>query len=730
MFDDGSSSDSSRANSLDFHFTRRNSVDFASLKPADSVSPKPVDATSLDSSSLDSASVHSSRVPPTLPVTDADLAARARERELAAANADGRLREAPTLQATLDALKDIGKVLRPPRKKGYGYIDPKLDPFTRSRIEGIQSLLALYTNPSSSSYGKWKKASINVAITMRRGNYCARVVRRLTRQYITDRSVLLENPTLDAPRKTLKPSEGTFQLPDEPNTPPDETPVNDANPPVIARCQRARPRRPVTDGERVYRPLPYRVNTASRAPSSTPASPPPHSEADDADVEMSDDDMNGINGGGTPTSLLNPAPLNPAPADGHVPSAGDGNQPPPPPPVVPFAMPEEEEIAAEVPSAQGENLYLKQLPPQPGLPIDADLGRASFQHSAGQFPAHIITNTAALAAIAPQQLKGHMKKPGHKFVAVVANGGNFVLNDTPHGIPLELEVTNTIPDPDLFHGGKYGGPRSMLVLVEDDAGAATISGQTACGVHEAFGCWLHDIDANKNVRKWPVGFWGLATIPRNTLAADIEASTRGAFLTQADGGDPRRRVFDALNTIHFQYLPHHEKPVVAYLKPPTEKEEDLPGKPRKSSLTQLRAQHAYPGAPTILVLTRSTHVGLETNSTQPLEGDRLEGEMLEASMLCTPSIRPIPKASGEHNPPLRQHVPTIVRIEIRFYNPCPIWVHPLHQAGTPEYRTLVRNHNPSMAETPTNCWNMKPQLIGNNPRANCSSTFYLPKADL
>lgn len=28
------------------------------------------------------------------------------------------------------------------------------------------------------------------------------------------------------------------------------------------------------------------------------------------------------------------------------------------------------------------------------------------------------------------------------------------------------------------------------------------------------------------------------------------------------------------------------------------------------------------------------------------------------------------------------------------------------------------------------CWNMKPQLIGNNPRANCSSTFYLPEADL
>ncbi|KAJ7914128.1 hypothetical protein B0H13DRAFT_2325570 [Mycena leptocephala] len=115
MFDDTSSSDS---DSLDFRFTpgaKNDSTDFAS-----SINHQ----ASVDSASLDSASSHDNP---------------------AYADTDGRLREAPTIEAARAALADIGKVLRPPRKKGPGYIDPHLDPFTESRIKGIQSLLALYT---------------------------------------------------------------------------------------------------------------------------------------------------------------------------------------------------------------------------------------------------------------------------------------------------------------------------------------------------------------------------------------------------------------------------------------------------------------------------------------------------------------------------------------------------------------------------------------------------------
>ncbi|KAJ7201297.1 hypothetical protein GGX14DRAFT_571414 [Mycena pura] len=443
--------------------------------------------------------------------------------------------------------------------------------------------------------------------------------------------------TLEAPRKTLKTSDGAVQLPDEHDILPNETPrkrrtTTPQRPALGALVLAGSSLNPTTgadifygdsdssdetDGERTYRPLPLRVNTATREPSSTPVSPLPHNEADDAEVEMADDDMNGANNGGTPIPppcrLVHashpshaganpyagpgpePQPMNPAP--------GDGIQPAPPP----FLLPDEDTITAEIPAARDNNLYLKRLPVQPAPQINQELGRAPFQHSAGQLPNHVITNTTALANIAKPQLEGHMKKPGHKFFLVVANGGNHVLNDVCFETPLEeqattalraicpngkLVVTKAIPDPNSLNGGKYGGPKSLLVLVENDAGAAAIQSQSVFAIHDAFSFFAHDITANKPVRRGAIGVWTLVNIPRNADPAHIEASARGAYITvayknagvyrlidqvtQNDGGDPKRRVFDALNTIHFKYLPHPDKPaVVAYLSPPTENEEEL-----------------------------------------------------------------------------------------------------------------------------------------------------------
>ncbi|KAJ7110999.1 hypothetical protein C8R44DRAFT_742773 [Mycena epipterygia] len=187
MFDAVSISDSVSENSLDFY-----------LSPDTSNFP-PLDCESLDSMSVKSVSRHPTNEYPTNPTPSPapglfDWAEQARLRAEKFAKTDGRLREAPTVEAARAALEDITHVLRPKRKNGPGYIDPHLDPFTRSRIEGIQSLLALYTHASSSTQGQWKKASVNVAITMQRGSYCARVIRRLARQYIADRTILPENP--------------------------------------------------------------------------------------------------------------------------------------------------------------------------------------------------------------------------------------------------------------------------------------------------------------------------------------------------------------------------------------------------------------------------------------------------------------------------------------------------------------------------------------------------------
>ena len=106
----------------------------------------------------------------------------------------GRSCDSPSIEEARLALNDIGVVLNPPRKKGPGYIDPKLDPFTQRRIKGIETILSLYTSPDSELYGRWGASSKHAAISMCRGRYCARVLRRMARQYIADRSVLPENP--------------------------------------------------------------------------------------------------------------------------------------------------------------------------------------------------------------------------------------------------------------------------------------------------------------------------------------------------------------------------------------------------------------------------------------------------------------------------------------------------------------------------------------------------------
>ena len=106
----------------------------------------------------------------------------------------GKEREAPQLADAEGARKDLQKLLKPPRKTGPGYTDPGLDHFVRSRMEGMLSFLNLYTNPHSKTYKSWGASSLQAAITMSRGRYCARQLRRLTRQFIKDRTVLPVNP--------------------------------------------------------------------------------------------------------------------------------------------------------------------------------------------------------------------------------------------------------------------------------------------------------------------------------------------------------------------------------------------------------------------------------------------------------------------------------------------------------------------------------------------------------
>ncbi|EDR09574.1 uncharacterized protein LACBIDRAFT_326022 [Laccaria bicolor S238N-H82] len=107
---------------------------------------------------------------------------------------EGKLREAPTLDLAKETLKDLESKLNPPRKKGNGHVDPKINPFVRIRMEGMRTLLNFFTNPKSATYQKWCASSMQASISLGRGTYCARQLRKLTRQFIENRKILPINP--------------------------------------------------------------------------------------------------------------------------------------------------------------------------------------------------------------------------------------------------------------------------------------------------------------------------------------------------------------------------------------------------------------------------------------------------------------------------------------------------------------------------------------------------------
>jgi len=107
---------------------------------------------------------------------------------------DGKLQEPPTVCLAQKAVEDLRKLLHPQRKKGPGHYDPGLDMFTRTWLEGMQSLLNFYTNPQSLTYEKWGMSAHQAAISFGHGKHCARQLCLLVQQFIKDQTVLPSNP--------------------------------------------------------------------------------------------------------------------------------------------------------------------------------------------------------------------------------------------------------------------------------------------------------------------------------------------------------------------------------------------------------------------------------------------------------------------------------------------------------------------------------------------------------
>jgi hypothetical protein len=106
----------------------------------------------------------------------------------------GKEREAPLQPVAKQALEDLKQLLNPARKTGRGYIDPELNSFVRSRMEGMRTMLNFYTRERSLTYDAWAASSLQASMALGKGLHCARRIRRLTRQFIKDCAVLPINP--------------------------------------------------------------------------------------------------------------------------------------------------------------------------------------------------------------------------------------------------------------------------------------------------------------------------------------------------------------------------------------------------------------------------------------------------------------------------------------------------------------------------------------------------------
>ncbi|KAF8154263.1 hypothetical protein B0H34DRAFT_800130 [Crassisporium funariophilum] len=76
----------------------------------------------------------------------------------------GHICVSPTIQQALAALADLKPLIRPKRQTGTGYRDPELDLWTRARLEGMQSMLLMYTDSKSRTYDNWGASSCQTAI--------------------------------------------------------------------------------------------------------------------------------------------------------------------------------------------------------------------------------------------------------------------------------------------------------------------------------------------------------------------------------------------------------------------------------------------------------------------------------------------------------------------------------------------------------------------------------------
>ena len=100
----------------------------------------------------------------------------------------------PTQSDAIAALKELTTVLRPHHDTGSGYKDLELDLWCHAQVNGMVSMLNMFTNAQSITYNRWSTSAYQTAIGMGRGAHCVRRLCELNHAFLTDHKILPINP--------------------------------------------------------------------------------------------------------------------------------------------------------------------------------------------------------------------------------------------------------------------------------------------------------------------------------------------------------------------------------------------------------------------------------------------------------------------------------------------------------------------------------------------------------
>ncbi|KAJ7853089.1 hypothetical protein B0H13DRAFT_2359201 [Mycena leptocephala] len=379
---------------------------------------------------------------------------------------------------------------------------------------------------------------------------------------------------LDIPNKARHTENGETSCPDDRNTPPRDSPAvrkgrtyNPAVHPSIDALVLTGPLLLNTTTDDIYNPgsedssddehdyvLPFFPETT---PDPNTSSPPPESINEDDNNNMTD-----VNMQAPPQPQQPPPPQDQQQIDQQAQTAQQQQaaaqqtlllqqQQQQQQPFVPMM---ERELVDFVPASCLHCPRHKNVPTGPAPPVDPTLQRASVQQHTGQIPSHYTPNSILIQNIVPTQLAAFEAAPGAKLIITPQNSSNQVLFCIKRDVPIETQILGVL--------------QLLAPTVSSHAEADALVTYDGYGCNTALGFFVKDYEANKAVQTHTASQYNVGIKGGDPEDICNDAVTNIAQLTQGRDSSTAKHVFDAINTIDAEYLPHKTTPTVTFYWPP------------------------------------------------------------------------------------------------------------------------------------------------------------------